>query len=108
MMQFQGSQNSNIKKWFKFSELPTLHWVKNNFTYFFSKQALVWNKSLSKGGGRPPIRPPPVAPVTVGFKISLSRTWSRLADSHLALLPFSAAIIVLFRSHPLSGCAASS
>ena len=58
MMQFQGTQNSNIKKWFKFSELPTLHLVKNNFTYFFSKQALVWNKSLSKGGGRPPLRPP--------------------------------------------------
>ena len=56
MMHFQGTQKPNIIKWlltFKFSVLPTLHWVKNNFTFYFSKQPLVLIKSLSKGGYTP-------------------------------------------------------
>ena len=51
-MHFHGTQKPNIKKWlltFKFSVLPTLHWVKNNFTFYLSR-------AYQRGASAPQLR----------------------------------------------------
>ena len=67
MMHFQSTQKPSIKNdcWnlsFQYFP-PTLHWVKNNFTFYFSPLSKVLSKSLAKGGGVRPFAPPPVAPM---------------------------------------------
>ena len=99
MMHFQGTQKPNIKQWlftFKFQYFPS-------YTFYFSKQALVLIKSLSKKGGgdyapllgdkrggSPPLRPPSCAYILYNRNLSLLFLSSVLHTNDNFLLIFTA------------------